>query len=182
MRGEDRDGLQYEAIETLRDRLEGMLIDFYPPATLLNEIRCGLLDECRAKADSSPGVFSLTAPTGAGKTYALMRFALQHACSIGNGMRRVIVAEPYTSIIEQNADVYRSVFGLENVLEHHANFDFEGEAGLDDVGNRLRLASENWDAPIIVTTNVQLFESLFASKTSRCRKLHNIVGERHRAR
>lgn len=176
MRGEDRDGLQYEAIETLRDRLEGMLIDFYPPATLLNEIRCGLLDECRAKADFSPGVFSLTAPTGAGKTYALMRFALQHACSIGNGMRRVIVAEPYTSIIEQNADVYRSVFGLENVLEHHANFDFEGEAGLDDVGNRLRLASENWDAPIIVTTNVQLFESLFASKTSRCRKLHNTVG------
>ena len=87
-------------------------------------------------------------------------------------MRRVIYAVPYTSIIEQNAEVFRKVVGANNVLEHHGNFDFDN-AGED--GGLLRLATENWDAPVVVTTNVQLFESLYASKTSRCRKLHNIT-------
>ena len=177
MQGEGRERLRTDALDVLKDRLEAQISQFYPPETPLNEKRCQLLDECRERASLPRGVFSLTAPTGAGKTYALMRFALQHACGeSGHGMRRVIVAEPYTSIIEQNADVYRTVFGDENVLEHHANYDFDAAPGDDGVGNRLRLAAENWDAPIVVTTNVQLFESLYSNKTSRCRKLHNIVG------
>lgn len=176
MNDADREQLHYESLDILRNKLEERLTVFYPPKTLLNERRCQLLDECRERAALPHGIFSLTAPTGAGKTHALMRFALHHARGKqGHRMRRVIVAEPYTSIIEQNADVYRSVFGAENVLEHHANFDFDSIASDDGVGNRLRLAAENWDAPIIVTTNVQLFESLYANKTSRCRKLHNIA-------
>ena len=176
MRGADREQLHYESLDILRKKLEERLAVFYPPKTPLNERRCQLLDECRECAASPHGFFSLTAPTGAGKTYALMRFALHHARGEqDHRMRRVIVVEPYTSIIEQNADVYRSVFGIENVLEHHANYDFDSIAGDDGVGNRLRLAAENWDAPIIMTTNVQLFESLYANKTSRCRKLHNIA-------
>lgn len=176
MQGGARSGLDSDSIDVLRDRLERRLSSFYPPTTPLNAARCGLLDDCLVAAKEEPGVFSLTAPTGSGKTYALMRFALNHATRGGHAQRRVIVAEPYTSIIEQNADVYRAVFGEENVLEHHANFDFdEKDDKGDDVGGRLRLATENWDAPIVVTTNVQLFESLYSNKTSRCRRLHNIA-------
>lgn len=182
MRGCERSRLASEAVDVLRDRLEAHVAGFYPPRTSLNARRCGLLEACREAARAPHGVFSLTAPTGAGKTLAMMRFALTHACEQDNGMRRVIVVEPYTSIIDQVADVYRDVFGEENVLEHHSNFDFndldddasgDGNGGL---GARLRLASENWEAPIVVTTSVQLFESLFAKSTSRCRKLHNIAG------
>lgn len=177
MRGEGRPVLKTDAISVLRDRLERRLAGFYPPQGEVNETRCGVLDDCLDASMETPGVFTLTAPTGSGKTYALMRFALNHACQPGGPARRVIVAEPYTSIIEQNAEVYREVLGAENVLEHHMNFDFDeqDERG-GGLGSRLRLASENWDAPVVVTTNVQLFESLFSSKTSRCRKLHNIAG------
>jgi CRISPR-associated endonuclease/helicase Cas3 len=115
----------------------------------------------------SPGFFSLTVPTGGGKTLSSMAFALRHAEK--NGKKRIIYVIPYTSIIEQNADVFRGVFGADEIVEHHANLDE------DDSKVRSRLAVENWDAPVIITTNVQFFESLFAAKTSRCRKLHNIV-------
>lgn len=130
-----------------------------------------VLEQCAEAAEGEPGVYSLTVPTGGGKTLSSMRFALRHACA--HGMRRVIYAAPYTSIIEQNADVYRGLFGSDNVLEHHADFDFDT---LGESGGRMRLAAENWDAPVVVTTNVQLFESLHSDKTSRCRKLHNIAG------
>lgn len=179
MRGEERAGLAYDDVFTLRDRLEEKLAPFYPPTKPINVARCGLLDDCLDGARLQPGVFTLTAPTGSGKTYALMRFALNHACAPGHGMRRVIVAEPYTSIIEQNADKYRAFLGDHNILEHHMNFDFDDvdvSSGDGDLGAKLRLASENWDAPIVVTTNVQLLESLFSNRTSRCRKLHNIAG------
>lgn len=176
MRGGERKPLKADSLGELKDKLEEAISAFYPPIKPLNKRRCQLLDECKTAAARSRGVFSLTAPTGAGKTYALMRFALQHACGEPNRpMRRVIVAEPYTSIIEQNAEVYRRIFGAESVLEHHANYDFDAY-GDDGVDNRLRLAAENWDAPVIVTTNVQLFESLYSNRTSRCRKLHNIAG------
>ena len=172
MNGAARQPLTTDSLEVLLKRLEEKVGTFYPPQTELNKTRCEILNACVQSASESPGVYSLTVPTGGGKTYASLYFALRHALADGHGMRRVIYAVPYTSIIEQNAAVFRKELGERNVLEHHANFDFDN-AG--DDGGSLRLAAENWDAPIVVTTNVQLFESLFASKTSRCRKLHNIA-------
>ncbi len=133
------------------------------------QARISGLRQCRAKAQLGPGVFSLTVPTGGGKTLSSLAFALRHAQA--NGQRRVIYAIPYTSITEQTADVFGAIFGLEHVVEHHSQADVAER----DETQRGRLACENWDAPLVVTTNVQLFESLFAARTSRCRKLHNIA-------
>lgn len=138
--------------------------------TSVNGIRSSILKRCIDKAKDAPGVFSLTVPTGGGKTLSSMAFALHHAAL--HGQRRIIYVIPYTSIIEQNADQFREIFG-DAVVEHHSNLE---PAEDDEETSRSRLACENWDAPIIVTTNVQFFESLFASRTSRCRKLHNIAG------
>jgi CRISPR-associated endonuclease/helicase Cas3 len=138
------------------------------PPTEVNAVRREVRRAAIDAAAAPPGVFTLTVPTGGGKTLAGMEFALRHA--ITNRLHRVVVAIPFTSIIEQNADVYRAAFGDESsVLEHHASFDPQRETA------RSRLASQNWDVPIVVTTTVQLFESLFARRTSRCRKLHNLA-------
>jgi len=137
------------------------------PATKVNQYRSAILKHCIDAADSRQGLFSLTVPTGGGKTLSSLVFALKHA--IKNNLKRIIYVIPYTSIIEQNADVFRQVLGEEAVLEHHSNFEPQEE------DQRSRLAAENWDAPLIVTTNVQFFESLFSSRSSRCRKIHNIV-------
>ncbi len=136
------------------------------PDRPINAIRRTVLEQCRKAATLKSGLFTLSVPTGGGKTLSSMAFALEHAEQ--HGFQRVIYVIPYTSIIEQTADVFRSIFG-EAVVEHHSNLDSKRET------QRSRLASENWDAPIIVTTNVQFFESLFAARTSRCRKLHNIL-------
>jgi len=133
----------------------------------VNRIRADVLRQCRDKAALPSGLFSLTVPTGGGKTLSSMAFALNHA--VQHGKNRVIYVIPYTSILEQTVGVLRGIFGKENVIEHHSNLDPDRE------DSRSRLATENWDAPIVVTTNVQFFESLFAARTSRCRKLHNIV-------
>lgn len=138
--------------------------------TPVNRLRADVLRQCRAKAEVRPGVFTLTVPTGGGKTLSSVAFGLTHA--MRHGKRRLIYAIPYTSIIEQTADIFRAVFGDDNVVEHHSN----AESAPESETHRSRLACENWDAPLVVTTNVQLFESLFARRTSRCRKLHNIVG------
>lgn len=138
-------------------------------ATTVNRWRAATLQDCRTAGRESPGVYTLTVPTGGGKTLSGMAFALEHA--VKHNKQRIIVAIPYTSIIEQTAEQYQDIFG-DAVLEHHSNLDPDKA---EKENARARLASENWDAPIVVTTNVQLLESLFAARTSRCRKLHNLV-------
>jgi len=142
----------------------------------LNRLRSEILDHAVEQAAQSQGLFTLTVPTGGGKTFTSMAFALEHAKR--HGMRRVIYVIPFTSIIEQNAAEFRKAFGElgeQAVLEHHSTFD-DGKLQNEATKDKLRLASENWDAPIVVTTAVQFFESLFADHSSRCRKLHNIAG------
>ncbi|MDR1708627.1 MAG: CRISPR-associated endonuclease Cas3'', partial [Candidatus Accumulibacter sp.] len=135
--------------------------------TEVNRIRAEIRAACEKAAELRPGLFSLTVPTGGGKTLSGTAFAMRHA--LAHGFDRIIYVIPYTSIIEQTADVLRSFLGEENVVEHHSNFDPEKDT------QQSRLATENWDAPVIVTTNVQFFESLYACRSSRCRKLHNIA-------
>lgn len=150
----------------------GRLADSVPPSPV-NTLRAQVLHHCHTQAALPPGFFSLTVPTGGGKTLSSLAFALNHAQA--HGKRRVVYAIPYTSIIEQTADVFRGALkalGEEVLIEHHSQAD----AADRDETARSRLACENWDAPLIVTTNVQLFESMFAAKTSRCRKLHRLAG------
>ena len=142
----------------------------------LNRLRSEILDHAVEQAAQPQGLFTLTVPTGGGKTFTSMAFALEHAKQ--HGMRRVIYVIPFTSIIEQNAAEFRKAFGElgeQAVLEHHSTFN-DGKLQNEVTKDKLRLASENWDAPIVVTTAVQFFESLFADRSSRCRKLHNIAG------
>ena len=159
----------YPAIEELLQRFNSHMNENFSSATPthVNRIRAEVLRQCREKASDAPGMFSLTVPTGGGKTLSSLAFALQHA--VRHGKRRVIYVIPYTSIIEQTANIFRDIFP-DAVVEHHSNLDPD-----KDTTAKSRLAAEKWDAPIIVTTNVQFFESLFAARTSRCRKLHNIV-------
>ncbi len=143
-------------------------------ATPVNRLRQFILRQCQIRAESPPQFFSLTVPTGGGKTLSSLSFALDHA--VANGLRRVIYAIPFTSIIEQNARVFQDIFGRESVLEHHCNYKEKDEPEEAGYNRKRGLAAENWDAPVVVTTNVQFFESLFSNKPSRCRKLHNIAG------
>lgn len=150
----------------------------------INSYRQQIYKDCIKAGSQSVNLFSLTVPTGGGKTLSSMAFALKHLEY--NNLKRIICVIPYTSIIEQNARQYKDIFGDENVLEHHSNFDFNeiknnidsdwgcSSSNLGYSSEKLKYASENWDVPIIVTTNVQFFESLFANKSSRCRKIHNI--------
>jgi CRISPR-associated endonuclease/helicase Cas3 len=139
-------------------------------------LRSRVLAAAVAKAEAAPGLFTMTVPTGGGKTLASLSFALEHA--VRHGLRRVIHVAPFTAIIEQTAAVFRHALGSEHdVLEHHAQFDWaerDDEEGRGGFG-KLRRASENWEVPVVVTTAVQLFESLFANRTARCRKLHNLA-------
>ncbi len=177
---------KYSDIKILKNRFDDYIADKQRESedTSINGLRNSILQSCREKALLAPGFFSLNVPTGGGKTLSSMSFALEHA--LEHNKSRIIMAIPYTSIIEQTAKVYKYgtdddlkieeikekgnwLFGEDSVLEHHSNIDPDKENSASN------LATENWDAPIIVTTNVQLFESLFASKPSECRKLHSIV-------
>ncbi|MBZ2173407.1 CRISPR-associated helicase Cas3' [Nitratidesulfovibrio sp. SRB-5] len=180
----------YLPLSELKVRLDRHLdhLAAHAPATPVNSLRAGILAACRDAAPNAPGLFSLTVPTGGGKTLSSLAFALDHAQA--HGLRRVIYAIPYTSIIEQTARVFREALNDTDdhaVLEHHSNFVPlradgtpvpPGRDGQDDdagEGRRSILAAENWDAPVVVTTNVQFLESLFAARRSPCRKLHNIA-------
>lgn len=137
------------------------------PCTIVNQRRREVFEQCMQASQEPPGIFSLTVPTGGGKTLSSLAFALDHAIKYGKD--RVIYVIPYTSIIEQNAQVFRKACGGDAVVEHHSNFEFTED------NYQAQLASENWDATLIVTTNVQFFETLFHNRTSRCRKAHNIA-------
>lgn len=155
---------------------------FDNPQGEINLKRTETLKTCVEKANSEQGFFTMTIPTGGGKTLASMAFALNHA--VKHDLKRVIYVIPFTSIIEQNAAVFKEYLGEDNILEHHSNFDWkkgnkatseEADDETREALDKLKLASENWDIPIVVTTNVQFFESLYANKSSACRKLHNIA-------
>ncbi|MBT9547578.1 MAG: CRISPR-associated helicase Cas3' [Candidatus Sericytochromatia bacterium] len=157
-----------QRLDDSQNRLSGQKTD------LVSKLRHQIYNDCLNSAELPPGIFKLTVPTGGGKTRSSLAFALKHA--LKHNLDRVIMAIPYTSIIEQTVDVYRQILGNDVVLEHHSNASFkENEENPSDYEIKARLATENWDAPLVVTTNVQFFESLFAHKTSKCRKLHNIA-------
>lgn len=161
----------FDSIEDLFDRLEQHVKPWLKndDNTTVNGRRTAILNACFKKGLDPMGLFQLTVPTGGGKTVSSLAFALQHARK--HHLDRVIYVIPYTSIIEQNAQVFKEIVGVGNVLEDHCNVVCENPDEL----NVIQLASENWSCPIVVTTNVQFFESLFANKTSKCRKLHNIA-------
>ena len=154
-------------IKTFEEKLFSYLDKIKTTGSKINKIRAKILNSCIEFSENPIGLYSLTVPTGGGKTLSSLAFAVKHA--IKNNLERIIYVLPYTTIIEQNANVFKAVLGEESVLEHHSNFESDNDYDWS------RLASENWDAPLIVTTNVQFFESLYANKPSRCRKLHNIA-------
>lgn len=170
----DQSRLRLDTVISM-SQLSNCLLNFLngkcqPQGTPVNACRYEILQSCLSAAKEKRGLFSLTVPTGGGKTLSSLAFALKHAEV--HGMERVVVAIPFTSIIEQTAQIYRDLFsglGEDVVIEHHSNFDLQRETVTS------RLKTENWDAPLIVTTNVQLLESLFAARTSRCRKLHRLA-------
>lgn len=162
-----------DSLEILQGYLDDYLDGLSKRAqdTPVNRIRKRVQQQCRETMSLPSGFYSLTVPTGGGKTLSSMVWAIGHA--LANGKKRIIIAIPYTSIITQTAEILRGIFGANNVVEHHSAVNIKDE---DEPGNdySLKLATENWDSPIIITTNVQLFESMYASHPSKCRKLHNL--------
>ena len=163
----------YDDLPTLLKRLEDYIASWQNPKTGLNRLRCKILNTCIDAGSKPKGIYTLTVPTGGGKTVASLAFALHHAAA--HNMQRVIYVVPYTSIIEQNAEVFRHILGDGNVLEHHSGVAFDASDGASNEELRRALAVENWDMPVVVTTAVQFFESLFANRSSKCRKLHNLA-------
>ena len=164
-----------DTMEVLLQRLRDYVAPWWNPTTELNRKRCEILRRCFEQGETaSSGLFTLTVPTGGGKTVSSLAFALAHAVACQK--RRVIYVIPYTSIIDQTASVFNGILGEKNVLEHHSGSEATlADRDTDGVPDPKVLATENWDAPVIVTTAVQFFESLFASRSSRCRKLHNLA-------
>lgn len=164
------------SMEELWRRLETYVSGWFPPKGALNMQRCAILEQCMsAGAQYGPGLFTLTVPTGGGKTVASLSFALAQAKA--RRMKRIVYVIPYTSIIEQTAQIFREILGDENVLEFHSGVQFDQQE--DDASSPetapLTRSVETWDVPVIVTTAVQFFESLYACRPSKCRKLHNLA-------
>lgn len=181
--GQDAERGGHTALPALLGRLRAFMANLATKAqkSVLNDLRADILRHAVEKSALNPGLFTLTVPTGGGKTLASLSFALEHA--VRHNLDRIIYVIPYTSIIEQTASVFRSALNSHaDILEHHASFEWEaarGQLKADDETpaaiTKLQRAAENWDVPIVVTTAVQFFESLFANRTSPCRKLHNIA-------
>ncbi len=162
-----------EPVGVLLEKLKNYTEAWFPPKNPLNGKRCEILEKCLQGGICPKGLYTLTVPTGGGKTVSSLAFALSHAKA--NRQTRIIYVIPYTSIIEQNAAVFKAILGEENVLEHHSAIEWtEEEDAAPEKELRKRKAAENWNTPVIVTTAVQFFESLFAARSSKCRKLHNI--------
>lgn len=161
----------YVSMEEMQNRLMVQISPWlaYTDQTVVNGRRTQILKACLERGQDKQGLFHLTVPTGGGKTVSSLAFGLQHA--VKHNLKRILYIIPYNSIIEQNAEVFRNILGRENVLEDHCNVVLESQEEL----KQHQLAAENWDKPIVVTTNVQFFESCFSSKSSKCRKLHNIA-------
>ena len=173
MQGEQPRG-EGETLERLLKKLNAHVAPWLEaPANDLCAKRSAILARCLRGGEDERGLYTLTVPTGGGKTISSLAFALSHA--VMHGLKRVIYVIPYTSIIEQNAEVFAKVLGAENVLEHHSQVEISDNGEETPEAYKKRLACENWDAPVVVTTAVQFFESLYAAKTSKCRKLHNIA-------
>ena len=165
-----------EAISVLADKLDRYTEGWFPPSNELNTQRCAILRRCMEQGQDKqqmPGLYTLTVPTGGGKTVASLAFALHHAKT--HGLERVIYVIPYTSIIEQTADQFRKILGTENVLEHHSGVTYDTQDEATPETQRLARATENWDMPVVVTTAVQFFESIYSNRSSKCRKLHNLA-------
>jgi len=160
---------KFSSISELSSKFFDYMKDFEKGAetSSINKVRSEVLRSCEESAIKKEGFWELSVPTGGGKTLSAMAFAFKHAVKFSK--ERIIYVIPYTSIIEQTSKKLREILGDDNVVEHHSNIDSDKET------EEMRLACENWDAPIIVTTNVQFFESLYSARSSRCRKLHNIV-------
>ena len=163
----------YDDLRILLGRLRDHIAPWLEPKTQLNRLRCEVLSACIGGGQHGRGLFTLTVPTGGGKTVSSLAFALEHA--VKNGLDRIIYVIPYTSIIEQTADVFRKILGENNVIEHHSGAAFEVPEEADQLRQYQALAAENWDAPVIVTTAVRFFESVYSNRSSACRKLHNIA-------
>lgn len=144
----------------------------FPSESEVQKARSSLLLQLLSYKQEDAELYCMNMPTGSGKTLASMRFALEQAVRLG--LKRIIYVIPYTSIIEQNAQVFREIFGEDIVLEHHCNFDYDA-FDEEDTAKKFMHAAENWDAPIVVTTNVQFFQSIYNNKPSQMRKLHNIA-------
>lgn len=173
MSGDSADRENYDPLPLLLDKLYAYIKPWFPGETDLNQNRCRILNQCLESASQPRGIYSLTVPTGGGKTVSSLAFALKHA--VENKLDRVIYVIPYTSIIEQNAAVFRKILGEKNVIEHHSGIQWDDGEETNTHNRFQRLAAENWDAPVIVTTAVQFFESLYSNRSSQCRKLHNIA-------
>lgn len=166
----------FSSMRELWHRLQSYIAGWFPPEGTLNTQRCAILETCiQAGAEHEPGLFTLTVPTGGGKTVASLSFALAQAKA--RGMKRIIYVIPYTSIIEQTAQTFREILGDENVLESHSGvlFDQQEDDASDQESSPLTQSVETWDVPVVVTTAVQFFESLYACRPSKCRKLHNLA-------
>ncbi len=159
-------------MDTLLTTLQNHFDSWRTETNELNNTRKRIRDDCEKSSQWDKGLYTLTVPTGGGKTLSSLSFALRHACK--HQLKRIIYVIPYTSIIDQTAETFSRILGHEHVLEHHSSVFYDTQS-LTPLQHKQMLATENWDAPVIVTTAVQFFESLFSNRSSRTRKLHNIA-------